>query len=346
MTTQTTRPKGVLLVGSVPLADAETVFRTASTTLGDRLARLPDGETGDRSNWIGWQWQILADQPAVEVRHDSPAEYTGIPRLGLRADADPTSIQFGSLGYAQAAKDSFARFARLQAEGVIPAQTRFQVSLPTPLASIIGFVLPEAQEAIGKPYRERLLEELQEITEAIPHDKLAIQWDVACEVAVLEGVWPVYFSDPKETIIAELVEIGNRVPADVELGYHLCYGDAGHKHFKQPTDTRLLVELINGIAAGVERPITWFHLPVPRDRTDEAYFAPLRDLQIAPETELYLGLVHYSDGIEGTRQRIATAQRVIPEFGISTECGLGRRDPQTIQELLRQHAEVSSPVHV
>ena len=37
---------GAHLVGSVPLPDAESVFRTLGTELGDRLRRLPDGETG------------------------------------------------------------------------------------------------------------------------------------------------------------------------------------------------------------------------------------------------------------------------------------------------------------
>ena len=49
------QPRGVHLVGSVPLSTAEEVFRTASSILGGRLRRIPDGETGVRSNWIGRQ---------------------------------------------------------------------------------------------------------------------------------------------------------------------------------------------------------------------------------------------------------------------------------------------------
>jgi hypothetical protein len=48
-------------------------------------------------------------------------------------------------------------------------------------------------------------------------------------------------------------------------------------------------------------------MPVLRNRNDDAYFAPLRRLTPHPETELYLGLVHFTDGVEGTRRRIATA---------------------------------------
>ena len=37
-------------------------------------------------------------------------------------------------------------------------------------------------------------------------------------------------------------------------------------------------------------------------RHDEAYFEPLRDLELPRDTELYLGLVHRSDGLEGSKR--------------------------------------------
>jgi hypothetical protein len=51
--------------------------------------------------------------------------------------------------------------------------------------------------------------------------------------------------------------------------------------------------------------------------------------------------VHHTDGIDGTRARLATAQRFVTDFSIATECGFGRRDPKTIAELLRIHALAS-----
>ncbi len=59
---------------------------------------------------------------------------------------------------------------------------------------------------------------------------------------------------------------------------------------------------------------------------------------------LSLGLVHYTDGVEGTRKRIEAAQRVVTDFGVATECGLGRRPVETIPGLLRIHSEVAAPV--
>ena len=39
---------GAHLVGSVPLASSEDVFRLAARLLGSHLKRIPDGESGER----------------------------------------------------------------------------------------------------------------------------------------------------------------------------------------------------------------------------------------------------------------------------------------------------------
>jgi hypothetical protein len=234
--------RSVLLVGSVPLDSAEQVFRTAATILSTRLRRTPDGETGERLGWIGWQFKIFASDPRFEVIPAVPGGYTPIPHVRLRTrDADET-LAFGLLGYAVAARASWADFARLQRDGVIPSTIRFQVSLPTPLAPITSFVVPEDQSLVEPPYEARLLAEVAEICGAIPHSSLAIQWDVAIEMAIWEGFWPAHFADFKRGMIERLTRLGEQVPVDVELGYHLCYGDYGHRHFKQPADSANLVE--------------------------------------------------------------------------------------------------------
>jgi len=132
------------------------------------------------------------------------------------------------------------------------------------------------------------------------------------------------------------------VPDDVELGFHLCYGDWEAKHFIEPADAGKLAEFANLLAESVSRPITYVHMPVPIDRSDDAYFAPLRALQLAPGTELFLGLVH-GDGVDATRQRIATAAKYVSDFGIATECGMARcRTPQIVRHLLAIHRDASA----
>jgi len=71
------------------------------------------------------------------------------------------------------------------------------------------------------------------------------------------------------------------------------------------------------------------------------YFAPLEGLKLDRGTELYLGLVHRTDGVSGTVRRMAAAKRTVSQFGVVTECGLGRRPPETIPALLDLHCEVA-----
>jgi hypothetical protein len=58
--------RNVHLIGSVPLANAQAVFETVSAVLGSRLKRIPDGETGERSDWITWLEPVFANHPAFE----------------------------------------------------------------------------------------------------------------------------------------------------------------------------------------------------------------------------------------------------------------------------------------
>jgi hypothetical protein len=83
-------------------------------------------------------------------------------------------------------------------------------------------------------------------------------------------------------------------------------------------------------------------VPVPLDRHDDAYFTALREPKLDPKTELYLGLVHYRDGIEGAKARLAAASKVVSDFGVATECGFGRRDPKTVDALLALHKAVAT----
>jgi hypothetical protein len=82
-------------------------------------------------------------------------------------------------------------------------------------------------------------------------------------------------------------------------------------------------------------------MPVPQDRTDEPYFAPLQNLTLPSATRLNLGLVHEADGLEGARERMRTADKFAADYGISTECGLGRRPPEAIPDILRLHLEIA-----
>ncbi len=112
---------------------------------------------------------------------------------------------------------------------------------------------------------------------AIPHGELAIQFDVASAVfARLERNEASSYGRSKaemqETFSAIVADLGNRVPAGVDLLYHLCYGDSNHRHVVEPTDMGDMVEFANRLSRNIKRPIDLIHMPVPRNRADDAYF--------------------------------------------------------------------------
>ena len=341
----------VHLVGSVPFSDAREVFATVSRVLGPHLERIPDGETGKRLDWITWLEPIFAQHPAFEPSAETFQLHGGLARKDrryrLKDGVAVEGVRFDNLFYADTARASYATFAELKRAGTIPAHCKFQVDL-VPAHSVIWLYVQEHLHAVIDPiFNDAVLREIDKISAAIPHGELAIQLDVASAVfARLErnqassyGATKAEMQERFSTILARLA---NHVPADVDLLFHFCYGDAGHKHVVEPTDMGDMVDLANRLGERVTRPIALIHMPVPRDRSDDAYFAPLARLRLRPETELCLGLVHFTDGIDGSRRRIATARRVVREFAIATECGFGRRDPATIPELLRIHAELAA----
>jgi hypothetical protein len=70
-------------------------------------------------------------------------------------------------------------------------------------------------------------------------------------------------------------------------------------HFLEPKEFEVSVRFSNIGVQEAGRRVDFVHMPVPRTRSDEVYFAPLQDPAIGDAT-LHMGLVHHTDGIEGT----------------------------------------------
>jgi hypothetical protein len=324
------------LVGSVPLDSARAVMTEVAHYLAPYLDRIPDGETGPRLAWLRWQQVRIASCPAL-MPSDQLNHYGQPYMFKVRPDADLSQFRFDTLGYAEVALASYQIFRELQDSGVIPPGTRFQVSLPTPLGITAAYFDIQTQAVAEPVIEEAMLRDLHRIVAGVDLQRLAIQWDAAIEFAVLKAGLPVWFDHTEPGIISRLVRLGDTVPDGVDLGFHLCFGDFGHKHFVEPESLQPLVAVANGVSDRVSRAITWFHMPVPRNRFDAVYFAPLEDYQI--DADLYLGLLHLTDGIEGAARRIAAARQFRDEFGIATECGYGRRPAKTIGPLLQLHKD-------
>lgn len=338
----TTRPQKVLMVGSIPLANTRDVFSTLSSALPGRLATFPDGETAERFNFIGFQGACF------------PGEVLRTTTDAVRQEAEYTPGSVKPTDYDEAAISSYSAFVDLRHKGVIPKEARFQVGLPTPLNAIAGWCKEEYQTIMEPFYERRMGQAIQCIAENIPHDDVVIQLDLCFEIVMLEyerGRITIphakpYFAPVRGGILDRISRFTRHIPSDIDLAVHLCYGDYQHKHFVEPLDTDLLTEFANDVIDILKTThrVRWVHMPVPRDRTDEAYFKPLRKLKLSDETLLYLGLIHANDET-GTEKRLAMASSVYGKpFGVATECGLGRTPVEELDSILSIAKRVSSPV--
>ncbi|KAB8272829.1 hypothetical protein BDV30DRAFT_227041 [Aspergillus minisclerotigenes] len=277
-------PIGVHLVGSIPLSDTEQVFRQIRAALPSRLYSIPDGEPGVRQNYIGWELSCFPPEtwrPFLPGSAELPTDHPGF-----------THESVAPFQYDGAALDSYKRFVELRDQGIIP---------------------PELEPF----YERRILDSLNVILTGIPAHDLAVQRDLPFEVIDLEYErdrlpndvpFMPHFTPVEQGVLDRIQHLCAGIPGEVDIGFHLCYGDLEGKHLIEPEDLGLLVEFANGIVKAIRpRTVNWVHMSVPKDRDDVAYFEPLKGLAVDDNTRLVLGLVHFDDE-DGTKHRIKAAQ--------------------------------------
>ena len=254
------------------------------------------------------------------------------------------AVAFEQLDYAEAALSSFRIFSVLKRDAVLPRGCRFQVSLPTPLAPITAFVSLEDQAIAERAYEAAVALEVERILADVPHDQLAVQWDTNVEFGMLGGDVPVWFPDVKGGIVARLTRLGRLVPPDVELGFHFCLGHEETRPRHAPPDLSSMVAIANALTVGLDRPLNWVHVPVPTERRNDGFLAPLAKLRLQATTELYLGLVHLGESQDDMERTIAAAHELVGEFGVATPCGWGRLPSRDVPKLVAAHLRLSRPV--
>ncbi|MEU9987612.1 hypothetical protein AB0E10_12500 [Streptomyces sp. NPDC048045] len=337
-------PASVHFNGGVALPDAATVMRALAEGVPVGVRRLPDGETGGRAQWIGYQYPRLLATPGltpVPVDPDAVDPYAGGPSVRLADGVDPRTIRWPALGYAEEYEKSYATFLELREEGVVPAGVRMQAEYPTPMA-VANLFHPDDRDRITPSYGRALLGDLDLLLAHVPHDDLAVQWDLAVETVVID-------QDPSllEPVTSRVAALMEHLPADVPVGLHLCYGDFEHRHMVEPDSLANQVDIANALGEGPGRRPAWISFTVPQDRREEAYFAPLAGLRTGPETELYLSVVPYHPDKQAPGT-VEAQTELIDQFlpgdgrpwGICTECGMARAEREDVPRLIDLHREI------
>jgi hypothetical protein len=340
--------RGVHLVGSVPAASADQALDMVIEHVGGRLCPwVPDGETGDRRNWVQRLIEHERSHPDLEVARDgSWTGYEDTPSFRVRPGHRFESVD---LDYAEAQAGSWPAFDARRSR--LPDGTRLLVGVPgvLDLAMITFGFDPRKSLPHTVPFRDETVRQLVVMAER-SRGEVVFQLELPVEVsAVYRAPRPVVKA-LAAAISREVALVARRGP-DVGYGIHLCNGDMNNKALVRPDDLGPLVEFANSLAKAwpSSRRLEFVHLPFARgDEPAPAYpsfYDPLRQLRIPPSTRLAAGFVHEAVSLEGNLAvRSAIEERVAREVDVAAACGLGRRSrEQAIAnlDLSRQASEAA-----
>ena len=338
----------LLLVGSLPAASTDEAFRAGAELFGDLVFALPDGETGPRAAWVGYEREFLVrPNPDVVVVAETESP-TGIPRHAYETPvfairSGVSELHWDSWPRIDDALASWERFRALRSDGAIPAGVRFQVGLPFPSSALNGFKADFARDypVAERAYEELVGRELVRLLSSVPPEDLAIQWDMAYETQDIEGVLAWTAEGARERYAGPVARLTPQIPEEVLVGYHFCYGTFPEWPMYEARDMALLVRMANYAVAHSGRPVDWVHLAGPRylRSEDRSFFRPLVDLEVG-DTRVFLGIVLPLDGVSGLRRRHATASRYLQDFGVAMYCGFGRQPGADGMETMREHRRV------
>lgn len=335
----------LLLVGSLPTDTTEDALRAGAETFSHLVFALPDGETGERRAWVGYERERLCRaHPDIELVQETECP-TGIPRHAYETPVfkirqGVNEIHWNSWPRIDDAIASYRVFTKLRRAGVIPSHIRFQIGLPFPSSALNALKWNFTQDYLvaDRAFEDLVVRELRRLTEAIPPADLAIQWDVCYEVLDIEGVIAWMGHGAWERFTGPVSRLTREIPEDVLVGYHLCYGTFPDWPMYEARDMALLVRMANFAIANSGRIVDWVHMAGPRylRSEDESFFRPLSDLK-AEATRVFLGIILPLDGVSGLRRRHVTASKYLKEFGVALYCGFGRQPGQNGIETMREH---------
>src|SRR3954466_12207100 len=185
----------LLLVGSLPADSTEAALQKGAEYFGDLVFALPDGETGPRAAWVGYERERLARPNPDVVVVEETASPSGIPRHAYETPVFAVREGVERLHWDRwpridDAIESYAVFCRPRDGGAIAAGLRFQIGLPFPASALNAFKADYARDfpIATRGFEDLVARELVRLCESIPPDDLAIQWDNAYETQDIEGV--------------------------------------------------------------------------------------------------------------------------------------------------------------
>ncbi len=333
------------LVGSLPGETPEQAMRTALEILGPHLSSLPDGETGERRNWVVSIIEGLRDHPALELAKDGDwSDYDRLPQLRIRKGRSLYGANL-DFGHVPAVRESHPRFEELRIELDRPDLV-FQQGVPGDFDLAMFALGPAGALRNRRPFTEASLTEIRRVSE-VTGPRTLFQIEVPAELVLLART-PDRAQPALAKVLARSVcNLARESVPGARFAVHLCLGDMNNKAFGTMRDVTPLVLLSNEIAAHwpsahelavVHAPFAAADQPAT---SDPEFYAPLADLALPDSTRFAAGFAHEAQSLEDQR---AILRRIEGHLGrqvmVAAACGLGRRSPDAGKAVLRRTAEL------
>lgn len=335
------------LVGSIPGANPEEAMQLAVSTVGPHLRSLPDGETGQRRDWIISIIESLRNHPDLELAKEGDwSDYDKTPRFKVKRGHKllGASLDFGQVSAVEASRPAFEEVRRDSGR----ADLDYLVGMPGDFDMAMFTLGPAGALRHRRAFTEATVGQITRI-HTILGDQAVFQLEVPAELVLLTKL-PAAVHPPLARMFGRwIARLAAASPEGARFGIHLCLGDMNHRAFGRMKDVSPLVALTQSILAAWPdgRPLEYIHAPFAAaddpPPTDEAFFAPLADLELPPQTRLIAGFAHEDQSLKDQLRVLTMIEnRLGRTVDIASSCGLGRRDPATARRTLERTAELCS----
>lgn len=337
----------VHLVGTIPAETTEEALRLVHHTIGDRLSnQLPDGETGDRGNWVGRLVEALREHPDLELDRDGDwSDYESTPAYRVKPGHRFTEVD---LDYYRHFESSWPEFQAAR-EALGRPGLAFQVGIPGPIDvsfAVFGFKPLSGLRHAGA-FEDATVAEIERIHQ-VAGGQVVYQLEIPIEVEVATRIPGVLHRVGIPWLARRILRLIARSPEATRWGFHLCVGDMNNEAFSNLRDTTPVVRLVNALMSGFppSRRLEFVHLPLAHGSIpptlDQTFYSPLRGLAVPPEVRLAAGMVHELQGVEDQQRILGLVEGLVGRtVDVAASCGLGRRDLPAATANLEQSRELA-----
>lgn len=310
-------------------------METALSRLGPYLLTLSDGETGMRAGWIGIPIRNMDAIPEIELASGSVGDFSSYDAVAQYRIKDGSTLSAeqidACLPYHASYTASYPLFCELRDAHQRP-DLPFQVGIPGHLdLSVDTFTF---QDGFDPRYLGPCFEATLSQVRKIAAEGGDVVFQIETPAALISTI---YAGDEGAAgaaahMAADLVRLPAGAPEGTRFGVHLCLGDMNHKSYIGMRDVGPAVLLANAIAAAwpAGRPLEFIHMPFAAAEEpptfDEAFYAPLRTLDIPGDVRFVAGCIHEALSAGQQADLLAMIEKQAGrQADVAAPCGLGRR---------------------